>query len=460
MISSAQRRAGASQCHPLLGHARPDAIAAYRHGKPSSAAAFLGHVEQMAAALPPARHVLNFCADRYRFAVLLCAAIARGQMTLLPPAMTANVIQAIRRFAPDVYFVSDDSTLSVDLPQFRLPPESDHSKSASLAVPHIPADQVVACVFTSGSTGDPQPNFKTWGSVVLDAKQEAAHFCIGPGHAVLGTVPPQHMYGFESTIMLPLLSGAALTSERPYFPADIDAAIERVPAPRVLCTTPLHLRAWMAAGEVARIEMVVSATAPLSVPLAREVESRTGATLLEIYGCTEAGQVASRRPTRSPEWELLEGLRLWLDGDRAMVAGGHVEQATVLQDVIEPLGDGSRFLLHGRLADMVNIGGKRNSLGYLNHQLTAIPGVEDGVFFVPGDGDGEGVTRLTAFVVAPRLRAAEVLAALRERIDPAFMPRPLLFVDALPRQLTGKLPREALRDLASRLRKTRVPRGS
>ncbi|HEX6763836.1 MAG TPA: hypothetical protein VF103_00125, partial [Polyangiaceae bacterium] len=43
--------------------------------------------------------------------------------------------------------------------------------------------------------------------------------------------------------------------------------------------------------------------------------------------------------------------------------------------VIEPIDDGSRFLLHGRTADMVNIAGKRNSIGYLDHQLTAIPGV-------------------------------------------------------------------------------------
>ena len=40
-----------------------------------------------------------------------------------------------------------------------------------------------------------------------------------------------------------------------------------------------------------------------------------------------------------------------------------------------------------------------------------------------------------------------LLAALRECIDPVFLPRPLLFVDALPRNRTGKLPREALQAL-------------
>jgi acyl-coenzyme A synthetase/AMP-(fatty) acid ligase len=194
---------------------------------------------------------------------------------------------------------------------------------------------------------------------------------------------------------------------------------------------------------------LVSATAPLSAVLAREAEERTGATLIEIYGCTEAGQVATRRTSDSPEWEALDGLRIWNDGHQAMVAGGHVEQPTCLQDVIEVRGDGSRFLLHGRTADMINIAGKRNSLGYLNHHLAAIPGVLDAAFFLPDGEDPDGVARLMAFAVAPTLDAAAILAALRERIDSAFLPRPLVLVESLPRSLTGKLSREALRALAA-----------
>lgn len=91
----------------------------------------------------------------------------------------------------------------------------------------------------------------------------------------------------------------------------------------------------------------------------------------------------------------------------------------------------------------MNIAGKRTSLGYLNHQLNDIEGVHDGVFFMP-DESGEGVTRLTAFVVAPGVSRNDLIGALRARIDPAFLPRPLYLVDALPRNATGKLPREAL----------------
>jgi acyl-coenzyme A synthetase/AMP-(fatty) acid ligase len=119
-------------------------------------------------------------------------------------------------------------------------------------------------------------------------------------------------------------------------------------------------------------------------------------------------------------------------------------------DVLEARGD-QRFILLGRTEDLVNIAGKRGSLGYLNHHLNAIPGVLDGTFFVREEepSSAGSVTRLAAFVVAPSLDAAALLERLRERIDPVFLPRPLLFVERLPRSATGKLPREALLSLAT-----------
>jgi acyl-coenzyme A synthetase/AMP-(fatty) acid ligase len=433
---------------PLLGHASDSAIAAWCQGEPVSAAALLAHARAVAEAMPDAGYVLNACARRYSFAVTLLAAVLRGQVTLLPPATTPNVIAALKRHAPDAYWVGDEGTL--DLPRFELPP-APSGPVTSFDMPSIPADQIVARIFTSGSTGEPQPHHKTWGALHADMAAEAARLGIGHGDTILGTVPPQHMYGFESTILLPLMRGAALTDERLYLPADIDSAIERVSAPRTLFTTPFHLKAWLAGPDAAQLERIVCATAPLSGELAREAEARTGARLFEIYGCTEAGQVATRRTALDEDWQLLDGLRLRESQGQAVVHGGHVEQPTPLQDVIELRADGRHFVLHGRFADMVNIAGKRNSLRYLDHQLLSIPGVEDGVFYMPDEEEADAVTRLTAFVVAPALGVSDVLAALRERLDAAFVPRPLYKVESLPRLLTGKIPREALRALAQRL---------
>ena len=134
--------------------------------------------------------------------------------------------------------------------------------------------------------------------------------------------------------------------------------------------------------------------------------------------------------------------------------GGHIETPTRLSDVIEPIAASpGHFLLHGRHADLVNIAGKRTSLAYLNYQLNAIPGVQDGVFVLPPDdaGELESVRRLVALVVAPTLTPAALMHALRKRIDPIFLPRPLLFVDALPRNATGKLPNQLAQSLLASL---------
>ena len=447
-MSRPARRTTLPERHALCVHAPAD-VFAWRGARAITAREFFTDVARAAAALPAASHLLNLCTDRYRFTVFYAAAAMRGQVTLLPPGTNANVLRSLLAFAPGACYVADESRDDVGLPRF----EPDAASSATLPLTPIAADQVVACLFTSGSTGEPQPSFKTWGSLVADARAAAVRLGAGPGDTILGTVPAQHMYGFECTVMLPLQSGAALTSERLYFPAEIDTAISRAPPRRLLFSTPFHLKAWLAGGEPARVETIVSATAPLSVDLAREAEARTGARLIEIYGCTEAGQVATRRTALGEEWTLHEGMRLREQAGRVIVSGGHVEEPTVMHDVIEIRGDGRHFVLHGRLADMVNIAGKRSSLAYLNHQLTSIRGVVDGVFHAPEEREADGVTRLVAFVVAPTLDPRSVLDALRERIDAAFLPRPVVMVESLPRDRAGKIAREALRVLAQRARR-------
>jgi acyl-coenzyme A synthetase/AMP-(fatty) acid ligase len=264
--------------------------------------------------------------------------------------------------------------------------------------------------------------------------------------SVLATVPPQHMYGLESSVLFPLQNGLALHAGRPFFPADICAELDALPRPRALVTTPFHLRALLAgAAAVPPADFVLSATAPLSPQLAAEAEARFSAPLHEIYGCTEAGQVAMRRTTAGSEWRPHPGVILRQDERGTWANGGHVEEEVLLADVIE-LHEGGSFLLHGRTADLVNIAGKRTSLAHLNYHLNSIEGVRDGAFFMPSE-DGREVTRLVAFVVAPGLSGETIMKALRQRIDAAFLPRPLQFVEALPRNMTGKLPREALREL-------------
>lgn len=436
---------------PLVSHPTPESIIAWRSQGAVKVCDFLTEVYALAARFPAGGNLLNLCNDRYRFSVGVAAAIVSGRVSLLPSTHTPGVLRQVTDFAPDVFCLTDGDLPAVGLPTLRYPDASDanHQAPDTLGVPQIDDRQLVAIVFTSGSTGIPQPHRKTWGALVSSVRAEASHLGI-PSDVpctIIGTVPPQHMYGFESTVLMPWQTGVALSNAQPFYPADIANALAAVPASRVLVSSPLHLRALMEAEiPIPELMRVVSATAPLSEQLARDMEARWHAPLMEIYGSTETGQIASRRPTQTAQWHLFPGVTFSHQGERVLADGGHVETAVLMNDVIEPIDD-THFLLHGRLADLVNIAGKRHSLGNLNHLLSSIPGVVDGAFYMPEVDESQGVTRLAACVVAPGLNAAQLMAALREHLDPVFLPRPLLFVDALPRNNTGKLPREALRSL-------------
>ncbi|HZY19961.1 MAG TPA: AMP-binding protein [Ramlibacter sp.] len=443
----------------------PDTPVCWHAGHPISRRQYLGDVQHLAGLLRPGGPVLALTADRYRFAVAFGAAAVRGQAGLMPPNHTADTLRRLHDLFPGAYVLADEAAPAVGLPTLPYPSApGDANASASLAgaqagpdIPLVPQAQPVAHVLTSGSTGQPVPHAKHWGllqaSIRASAQRVAEHLGRPDLHGVsfVGTVPPQHMYGFESTVLLPLLSGAAFAAERPFFPQDVARVLALVPRPRVLVTTPVHLRNLTEAGiALPPVDLVISATAPLSVPVAGQVEAALAAPLMEIYGCTEAGQVATRRTTASTEWRTFDGLSLTGDGDRTLVQGGHVGEPTPLADVLEVLSP-TRFRLLGRSNDMVNVAGKRTSLSHLNHQLLSIPGVIDGAFWLPPSRRDEDVVRLVALVVAPGLDRARLTAALRERIDAAFLPRRMVWLDSLPRDPSGKLPADRLAGLAGRL---------
>jgi acyl-coenzyme A synthetase/AMP-(fatty) acid ligase len=441
---------------PLLSHSSPGSIVAYRAGVGITARQFLADAALLAQRLPKARHALNVCADRYRFTVGLAACLMSGRVSLLPSTHTPQVIAQLAAFAPDAFCLTDDTRCDIELPQVYYPDlicETAPADAAAMPfeVPRIAASQLAAIVFTSGSTGTPVPFKKTWGLLARCVQSGAQTLGLldGRSHALVGTVPGQHMYGFESTVLLALLSGNALCAERPFYPADVAAAVKRVPQPRVLVTTPIHLRTLLSSEiDFPTLDLVISATAPLTQELAGEVEEKYRAPLLEIYGSTETGQIALRRTAQTAAWRLWPGVHLNVSNGQVFAQGGHVEQLTPMCDVIELTGQ-DEFLLHGRTADLVNVAGKRSSFGYLNAQLNAIPGVVDGAFFLREESSGStGVARLAAVVVAPGMSAAALTEQLRQLIDPVFLPRPLLIVQQLPRNATGKLPEHALRGFA------------
>lgn len=434
---------------PLMGSHGLDDVFAWCAQRPVRVREFLADAHALAAHLPAGGWLLNMCEDRYHFAVGFAAGLLGGKVSLQPSSQSPETLQRLAADYAGVSWLGDRPGVVPDLPGTVFPDLATLPRVEVSEMPVVDADRLAAILFTSGSTGLPQPHRKTWGKLVLNGRAEAdALGLLHRPQSIVGTVPIQHSYGFESTFLIALHGGCQFAAGKPFYPQDIVAALQAVPRPRMLVTTPFHLSALLASElPLPPMDLVLSATAPLSPDLARRAEERCGAPVHEIYGSTESSALASRRTLDGAAWHPMAAVRLEHEGDTTYASGGHVEGRVPLADVIESCADGS-FLLHGRHADLINIAGKRTSLAYLNHQIGALPGVIDAAFFLPDEAPGEGgVTRLAAFVVAPTMDARTLMAGLRQRLDAIFLPRPLVLVDALPRNATGKLPRQALQAL-------------
>jgi acyl-coenzyme A synthetase/AMP-(fatty) acid ligase len=405
-----------------------------------SGAKFAARAAALATQLPEAAAAVNLCEQREHFLIAFAALLLRGQPCLLPPSRTAAVVDEVLAAHPGAYRIDDAWVASAG------------GAGGTHSTPPEPADdRVVVIGYTSGTTGRPKPNPKTWGSLRSSTALNVAAVRAALPAALrerqpwlIATVPPQHMYGLEMSVLLPLLGGFGIHGGRPLYPADIADTLAGVPEPRVLVSTPVHLRALLESGvALPAVQVIVSATAPLSMELAQALEARIGAALLEFFGSTETCVIAARRTALESSWHAYDGVVLQPLDDGTRVSAPWFPEAVLLQDVLE-LQAGQRFTVRGRNADLVEVAGKRASLADLTRRLQAIPGVEDAVVFQPGDSDGVAVRRLAALVVAPALSEAQILGALGATVDPVFLPRPLLRLPRLPRNEVGKLPRAAL----------------
>ncbi|MEO8485927.1 MAG: AMP-binding protein [Betaproteobacteria bacterium] len=435
----------------LEGH-RPDATVLHVHegtrSRAVAAAGLVGTVETLAARLPRRRYAIQRCERTASLLLSTCAAWCAGQTVVMPPTrLDADRDALLARFA-DAYELVDDATA----------PTPSVAGHVSFAVdvaglldegatrwppPAISDDLVAAMLFTSGSTRVPRPAQKTWGSLCRGADALARTLGLAPGaYTLAGTVNPQHMFGLEATIMATLRTGCALDAARPRYGADLAELARRATQARLpplwLATTPLHLEHFhRSLREPPAIARIVVSTMPMPRELAAQVEADWSARVDEIYGSTECGMIATRRTAADETFTVASGLELAIAPDgAAVVSGGQLDAPVALDDDLAWEDERNRrFALRGRRSDMVKVAGKRTTLGALGDHLRQVDGVVDGVFFPGALQPG----RLCALVVAPTLDEAELRRRLAERIDAAFMPRPMILVDALPRDDRGKL---------------------
>lgn len=416
-----------------------DVIAVYR-SREISLATLLATAQALAKDLPEGAEVINLCSNRFHFLVYFCATLLCRGKSILPPNRQPGTIAALLDNAPSGRLVVCDG--DVDLAEPLLVSSRVFTQvevveaSFPVVVPHIALDAPIVEVYTSGSTGSPKKLVKTWRILAGTAEKLCARLDAQPEvhWDLMATVPCQHMYGLEASVMMPLRGKFVCHEHTPFFPEDVVSQLADKCRKVRLVTTPVHLRAVVQSHQnlPESLAQIISATAPLADAVAALAEQNSRAEVYEIFGFSEAGSVATRRTLSGPQWELLEGF-YFNHQPAILLCSDHLPAPETFPDSLDVVDD-THFRFLARAGDHINIGGKRMSLSDLLIKLQSLPAVTDAHLYLARDGDG----RPTGFVVSES-PVKDVLQALSQVVDPVFLPRPLRKVSAIKRNATGKV---------------------
>ena len=425
---------------------RTEQIFSIFDGQPISNYKLLNHAAFLSQSLTGKRYFINLCQDRYLFGVVFLAGIISKCPNLLPPNQAKQTLGKLMQQYPNSICITDNPELKNEAYFLS---STFFSECDVTDIPIIDSEQIASISFTSGSTGQPKAIAKTLREFQRGAQLATQQLDLDDKKlTVVATVPPQHMYGLETSLFWPLYSSLVIDSGKPFFPEDIRSQLFSAKTPCLLVATPRHLKSCVEANlKWQNIDRILSSTAPMSLQLAEQIEDCFNAPLHEIFGSTETLSYASRRLTQNSHWQPYQGIHIKQQEQQFFVSGGHLEDPVSLDDQFS-LEENGNFSVIGRSADLIKIAGKRASLLQLNNIVLSIEGVEDGVFYLTEQ------ERLGAIIVG-QIAKKQLLHELKQHVDPVFLPRPLHLVEQLPRNEVGKLVQSKLDQLIQQLNRAR-----
>lgn len=358
----------------------------------------------------------------------------------------------------EAILVPDPALLNSDLRERRIHAElpralSPEARASSLMDLHLTWEEQrrIAHVLTSGSSGTPTQHAKTAKQLLGETLSLVELLKLGPKHTVMATTASHHVYGLLFGVLAPFLSGARVVVDDDNEPSAFHphrlAALAQKTNTTHLITVPAHLRSIVeAAPDLTGITRVISSAAPLAPSDARRFEDKFGIEVTDVLGSTETGGIATRRPAQSLAWTPLPGVQIsvdtadvlsidspWADGPSGSTPTG--ERAHIL-----PSG---QFEYLGRADGVIKVGGKRISLKAIEDAARLVPGVVDAVAHAQTVTSLRGVEIWLA-AAAEGLTRGALKAALRDHLDPVFLPRKIRIFPQLPRDERGKVQRTSL----------------
>jgi malonyl-CoA/methylmalonyl-CoA synthetase len=329
------------------------------------------------------------------------------------------------------------------------------------------SDAPALIAYTSGTTGAPKGAVLTHGNLLANSESISLTWRWSADDRLVHALPIFHGHGLCVALYTSLLAGSSVVL-LPRFDVDavLDACVEHRATMFFGVPTMYHrLAASSRVGELARLRLAVSGSAPLSADLHRAIAESAGVQVLERYGMTETLMTLSnpyegeRRP--GTVGFPFPGVEARVEDDGAVLVRGptvfsgywgrpevtaqsfsdgwfHTGDLGVVED--------GYVRLLGRSTDLIISGGYNVYPAEVEEVLLGHPAVaEVAVTGAPSEEWGEVVC---AWVVPDGGSSPDVDALLdyaAQRLAPYKRPRRVQFVDALPRNPMGKVRRSELR---------------
>jgi len=397
------------------------------------------------ARIGPEGRVCLLATERDAILAAVLASLANGPALILPQSADAAVLEEVRASADFDGVVSDSAVPG----GIAIPKEA--SPAAPTPLGRDP-DAPFLWLFTGGSTGKPRLWSKTPRNLLQEALDLTRGFAVGHEDVILSTAPPQHIYGLLFSVLIPFVSGARILGATHYLPEEIARGLSTSGA-TLLVGGPAHYRALGADLHAPTLRLAFSSGGFLAPADGDRFSAATDKPVIEIYGSTETGGVATRnRYAGETAWTPLEGARVRIAGNRLEVGSAYLSPELPVDadgyvtssDRAEPSPDG-RFVLLGRADGVVKVAGKRVDLALVEEALRELPGVRDALVLALPVDTVRGVD--VAALVVTDLDARAVRAAVASRLPAEATPRRVLAVSEIPTRPTGKRDVEAARAL-------------
>ena len=370
------------------------------------------------------------------------------------------------------------------------------AEKASAGVPPPPppprsGDDLAAILYTSGTTGRSKGAMLTNTNLVSNALTLVEAWSFSADDVLIHALPIFHVHGLFVAMHCALLSGAKVLFLTKF---DAGAICALMPQASVLMGVPTFYTRLLDSPELTRdttqnMRLFIAGSAPLSADTFRSFETRTGQRVLERYGMTETGMLASNpydgERVAGSVGPPLPGVTLRVadaETGRVLPAGevGIVEAkgpnvfkgywrnpektaAEFRADGFFITGDMGRFdengYLHlvGRAKDLIISGGLNVYPKEIEAALDDRPDVaEAAVIGVPHPDLGEAVVAVVKRA-DPNVESETLRNALRDVLAGFKVPKHIVFIDEFPRNAMGKVQKNVLRERFRHLFATSSP---